>query len=67
MESGFLNNVYGYNNIKEELYLIREWYFNRDESNKKLMLPRGILFYGDPGYGKTHIIREYSKCFNYAE
>lgn len=65
MESSFLNNVYGYNNIKEELYLIREWYFNRDESNKKLMLPRGILFYGDPGYGKTHIIREYSKCFNY--
>ena len=29
------------------------------------MLPKGILFYGDPGEGKTHIVREYSKSFNY--
>lgn len=29
------------------------------------MHPKGILFYSGPGEGKTHIVREYSKSFNY--
>ena len=29
------------------------------------MLPKGILFYGEPGEGKTHMVREYSKSFGY--
>ena len=66
MDNNFLKNVYGYSKIKEELYLIRQWYFESDKlGDKKKLLPRGILFYGNPGGGKTHLAREYSKSFNY--
>lgn len=66
MESKFLEKVYGYQEIKKELKVIQDWYFNSEElGDRKKLLPKGILFYGDPGEGKTHIVREYSKSFNY--
>lgn len=66
MNKNFLKNVFGYSKIKEELYLIQHWYFDSDKlGDKKKLLPKGILFYGDPGEGKTHLMREYSKSFNY--
>ena len=66
MNKDFLSNVYGYNKIKDELSVIRNWYFEKDETKvNKISLPKGIIFYGEPGYGKTHIVREYSKSFNY--
>lgn len=66
MNKNFLNNVYGYSKIKEELYLIQRWYLDLDKlGDKKKLLPKGILFYGDPGEGKTHLMREYSKSFDY--
>ena len=66
MEKDFLSNVYGYSRIKEELYLIRNWYLNADKlGEKRELLPKGILLYGEPGNGKTRIIREYSKTFDY--
>lgn len=62
----FLKNVYGYSNVKNELKLIQSWYINADRlGKKKNLLPKGIIFYGNPGQGKTHIVREYSKSFNY--
>lgn len=64
MEKDFLSNVYGYNKIKKELYTIRDWYFSKKEGSNYL-LPRGILLYGEPGCGKTLIIREYARSFNY--
>ncbi len=66
MDDEFLKKVYGYKRIKEELYLIRSWYLNENNlNNNKKLLPKGILFYGNPGEGKTLFIREFSKSFNY--
>ena len=62
MEKLFLENVFGYEDIKKELKLIRDWYLENKIERRKL--PRGILFYGEPGVGKTHLVREYSKEFN---
>lgn len=56
----FLPRVFGLFGIKEELELIYTWY----QKEVGMMLPHGLLFYGNPGYGKTLIVREYSKLFN---
>lgn len=66
MTEEFLKNVYGYEEIKNELKIICDRYLNANkicEVNKGL--PKGIMFYGEPGTGKTHIMREYSKTFGY--
>lgn len=58
-------NVYGYQEVKEELNLIKSWY--EDESildNPKITLPKGILFYGTPGNGKTLFVREFLNNFD---
>lgn len=58
------NNVYGYQEVKDELKRIKSWY--EDESileNSKITLPKGILFYGDPGNGKTLFVREFIDNF----
>ncbi len=66
MNGDFLKNVYGHSNIKKELFLIRNRYLNLSQhSDKKKLLPRGILFYGDSGNGKTLLMNEYAKSFNY--
>jgi len=66
MENSFLSKVYGYSKIKEELKLIQKWYYDLEKlGDKRSLLPRGILFYGPPGEGKTLIVREYSKSFYY--
>ena len=46
------NNVYGYQEVKDELNRIKSWYEDeRILNNPKITLPTGILFYGDPGNG----------------
>ena len=56
----FLPKVFGLSGIKEELELIYNWY----QKETGMMIPRGLLFYGNPGCGKTLIVREYSNLFN---
>lgn len=66
MAEEFLKNVYGYEEIKNELKIIRDWYLNVDKNDEvSKALPKGVLFYGVPGSGKTHLMREYSKTFGY--
>ena len=62
----FLTKVYGYEGVKDELYQILGWYLNNELSeDKREFLPHGILFYGDPGQGKTLLMREFAKTFDY--
>lgn len=66
MGKEFLEKVYGHREIKRELKQIQEWYFNTEKlGDKRRLLPKGILFHGGPGEGKTHIVREYSQSFGY--
>ena len=59
--------IAGYNNVKEELFRIRNWlldYLNdKNKKNKNVKLPKGIVFYGSPGNGKTLFAREYAESF----
>lgn len=65
MEENVFSKVLGYEDEKKELLLIRSWILDEKiMNNEKLTVPKGILFYGEPGCGKTLILREYSKSFN---
>ena len=58
-------NVYGYQEVKNELNRIKSWY--EDEhilNNPKITLPKGVLFYGTPGNGKTLFMREFINNFD---
>lgn len=58
-------NVAGYEDVKKELLRIREWILNKDVlSNVNVKPPKGILFHGRPGNGKTLVLREYASSFN---
>ena len=59
-------NVYGYKEVKEELMRIIGW-FNDPKilNDEKVVLPKGVLLYGEPGNGKTLFIREIKNSFSY--
>lgn len=58
-------DVYGYEKVKKELLLIRDWTLNEEIAHDpKISIPHGVIFYGSPGNGKTLFMREYSKSFN---
>lgn len=59
----FMNNVYGYENIKKELGVIcdsilKENYDDNLNPNDNI---KGILFVGPEGSGKTLMMKEFSK------
>lgn len=61
----FLPNVFGYDTIKKQLKEVYDQYMDRLKNGKDISnLPKGFVFYGEPGNGKTLICREFSKIFN---
>ena len=57
-----LAKVIGHDTQKEEIILLLDWFKNKDYWNsKKVTLPKGILLHGEPGNGKSLLIREVIK------
>ena len=65
MKDLVFKNVYGYQEVKDELNRIKDWYENKEFlNNPKIALPKGILLYGEPGNGKTLFVREFINNFD---
>ena len=65
MKDLVFKNVYGYQEVKDELNRVKNWYENKDFlTNPKITLPKGILLYGRPGNGKTLFVREFINNFD---
>ena len=52
-------NVVGHEKQKEELLFVVDW-FNRSKElkDKGISIPRGVILFGDPGNGKSLLIKE---------
>ena len=65
LKKEIFSNVCGYDDVKDELLLVKSWYQDDAILNDPLItLPKGIIFYGVPGCGKTLLMREYSNSFD---
>ena len=64
-KDNFMSNIYGYSEIKDELYRIKGWLENKSfTNNPKINLVNGILFYGAKGLGKTMMMKEFMASFD---
>ncbi len=64
IKEGDFNKIAGYEEIKNELLLIKSWIDNRDEiRNKGIDIPKGVLLYGPAGTGKSLFAREFANMF----
>lgn len=66
MEKSFLNKFIGFAPLKEELSQIVDWYSRYDHFSDDISLPQGIIFYGEPGSGKSYLSNLLAKYFKQA-
>ena len=60
-----LSAVIGHDNQKEEILNVIKWFNNSKELKEKgVSIPRGVILFGDPGNGKSLLIKEIIKCAN---
>ncbi|MBQ6730683.1 MAG: AAA family ATPase [Bacilli bacterium] len=58
-----LSKVIGHENQKAELLNVIKWFKNSKELKAKgVSIPRGCILFGDPGNGKSLMIKEIIKC-----
>lgn len=63
-EKGDFSKIAGYDEIKNELMLIKSWIDNREDIKKKgIDIPKGILLYGPIGTGKSLFAKEFTNMF----
>ena len=66
LKEKIFRNIIGLEDVKEKLMKILEWCKKVvGYSSFNSLLPKGILLYGVSGCGKTLLMEEYSKAFNY--
>lgn len=65
-EKELFSSILGYDDVKAELKLIRSWYLDKKiQEDEKIVLPKGVIFYGLPGCGKTLFAIALAKSFNW--
>lgn len=58
-----LVRVVGHQNQKKELLYVIDWFKHSQELKAKgLSIPKGVILYGEPGNGKSLLIKEIIRC-----
>ena len=58
-----LSRVIGHENQKKELLSVIEWFKHSKElKSKGVSIPRGVILFGQPGNGKSLLIKEIIRC-----